>query len=48
LRRKCQSAQLKHVTIGNWIYFHLVRTFDLAPPQGASLWVVVPRVKTLG
>ena len=27
---------------------HLVRTFDLAPLQGASLLVAIPRVKTLG
>jgi hypothetical protein len=27
---------------------HLVRTFDLAPLQGASLLVAIPRVETLG
>jgi hypothetical protein len=28
------------------LYFHLVRRFDLAPMQGAALWVVGPRVET--
>jgi hypothetical protein len=27
------------------LYFHLVRRFDLAPIQGAALWVVVPGLK---
>jgi hypothetical protein len=30
------------------LYFHLVRRFDLAPIQGAALWVVSPKVETLG
>jgi hypothetical protein len=29
---------MRHATIGP--YFRLVSTFDLAPFQGASLWVV--------
>jgi hypothetical protein len=29
-------------------FFHLVSTLNLPPLQGVSIWVAVPRVKTLG
>ncbi len=47
--QKSESAQLGRVTIGpSDPASHLVRTFDLAPLQGASLWWMIPRVETLG
>ncbi len=42
----CAIGTFYNWTIG--LRFRLVRTFDLAPFQGASLWVFGPRVKTLG
>ena len=35
-------------TCYKWSYFRLASTLDLAPLQGASLWVVGSQVETLG
>jgi hypothetical protein len=40
------NAPLRRAATG--LYCHIVSIFDLPPLQGASLWVAVPRVKTLG
>src|ERR1700736_3219599 len=45
--RESQSLQLRGVAIRTTgASFRLIRTFDLAPIQGASLWWLVPRVET--